>query len=75
MHTPLVDKQVEDRMKTENLGLSAEDTARKMIGEKQALKHFTSPEQIGGLTVFLCSDAAETMTGTTLAIDGAWTAQ
>lgn len=75
VHTPLVDKQVEDRMKAEGLGLSAEETAKKMIGEKQAMKRFTSPEQIGGLAVFLCSETAQTMTGTTLTIDGAWTAQ
>lgn len=75
VHTPLVDKQIEDRMKAENKGLSAEDTAKEMIGEKQAMKRFTTPEQIGGLAVFLCSDTAETMTGTTLTIDGGWTAQ
>jgi 3-hydroxybutyrate dehydrogenase len=36
---------------------------------------FTSPEQIGGLAVFLCSDAAATITGTPLSIDGGWVAQ
>jgi 3-hydroxybutyrate dehydrogenase len=36
---------------------------------------FTTPEQIGGLAVFLCSDAAATMTGIPLSIDGGWVAQ
>lgn len=73
VHTPLVDKQVEDRMKKE--GKSEEDTIKEMLGEKQAMKRFTNPEQIGGLSVFLCSPAANTITGTTIAIDGGWTAQ
>lgn len=73
VHTPLVDKQVEDRAKAE--GKTPEETTKEMIGEKQAMKRYTNPEQIGGLVVYLCSESAETITGTTLAIDGGWTAQ
>ena len=72
VHTPLVDKQVEDRARVE--GGTPEETAARMIGEKQAIKRFTDPEQIGQLTVFLCSEAASTMTGASLTIDGGWTA-
>jgi 3-hydroxybutyrate dehydrogenase len=36
---------------------------------------FTTPEQVGGLALFLCSDAASTITGVPLSIDGGWTAQ
>jgi 3-hydroxybutyrate dehydrogenase len=36
---------------------------------------FTKPEQIGEFTVFLCSDAAATMTGSSYSLDGGWTAQ
>ena len=35
---------------------------------------FTTPEKIGALCVFLCSDAASTMTGAPISIDGGWTA-
>ena len=73
VHTPLVDKQVEDRAKAE--GKTPEATTKEMIGEKQAMKRYTNPEQIGGLVVYLCSESAETITGTTIAIDGGWTAQ
>jgi 3-hydroxybutyrate dehydrogenase len=73
VHTPLVEKQVADRAKAE--GKTPEVTTAEMIGEKQVIKRFTNPEQIGGMVLFLCSDVAETMTGTTLAIDGGWTAQ
>jgi 3-hydroxybutyrate dehydrogenase len=38
-------------------------------------KQFVTPEQLGGLAVFLCTDAAAQMTGTALPMDGGWTAQ
>jgi NAD(P)-dependent dehydrogenase (short-subunit alcohol dehydrogenase family) len=43
--------------------------------EKQPMLAFASPESAGALVVFLCSDAAATMTGATISIDGVWTAQ
>jgi 3-hydroxybutyrate dehydrogenase len=46
-----------------------------MIGEKQAIPQFTTPEQIAELAVFLCSDAAATLTGAALPVDGGWVAQ
>ena len=39
------------------------------------MHEFTKPESIGALAVFLCSDVAETMTGSAYSIDGGWTAQ
>ena len=38
------------------------------------MNHFTTPEGIGGLAVFLCSEAARTITGASLSIDGGWVA-
>jgi len=72
VHTPLVQKQIDDNAKAQ--GISPEDATRKML-EKQAMKRFNKPEQIGGLVVFLCSDTAATMTGTPVIIDGGWTAE
>ena len=71
--TPLVEKQLEDRAK-EN-GSTVDQEKVKMLAEKQALHKFTTPQQIGGLAVFLLSDAAATITGTTQSIDGGWTAE
>jgi 3-hydroxybutyrate dehydrogenase len=45
------------------------------LREKQPMLQFTSPEQIGALAVYLASDAAATVTGTALSIDGGWVAQ
>jgi 3-hydroxybutyrate dehydrogenase len=71
--TPLVEAQVADRAKAS--GLSFEDEAVKLLSEKQPMHAFTTPEQIGEFTVFLCGDAASTITGASLSIDGGWTAQ
>ncbi len=72
VHTPLVQKQIDDNAKAQ--GISAEEATKKMLN-KQAIKQFNKPEQIGGLVVFLCSDTAATMTGTPVIIDGGWTAE
>ncbi|HWG81047.1 MAG TPA: SDR family oxidoreductase [Stellaceae bacterium] len=43
--------------------------------EKQPMLSYTTPEHLGALAVFLCSDAAVTMTGESLPMDGGWLAQ
>jgi len=72
VHTPLVQKQIDDNAKAQ--GISPE-AATKIMLEKQAIKQFNKPEQIGGLVVFLCSDTAATMTGAPVIIDGGWVAE
>ncbi|MBC7951696.1 MAG: 3-hydroxybutyrate dehydrogenase [Rhodospirillaceae bacterium] len=71
--TPLVQRQIDARAAAE--GVTVEFAARELLTEKQPSKRFTTPEQIGELTVFLCSGAASNMTGTSLPVDGGWTAQ
>ena len=71
--TPLVQKQLEDRARQE--GTDVETQKVKMVGEKQPMGKFTTPEAIGGLAVFLCSDSAATITGAPMSIDGGWVAQ
>lgn len=71
--TPLVQKQIDARAAAQ--GLSVADAGRDLLSEKQPSKRFTTPEQLGELAVFLCSDAAGNMTGTNLTMDGGWTAQ
>jgi len=71
--TPLVQKQIEDRAQKNGTSVEAEKAA--MLGEKQAMHKFTTPEHLGGLAVYLCSDNAETTTGTTLSVDGGWVAE
>jgi len=71
--TPLVQKQVDARAQAG--GLSDDEAKRALVSEKQPMHQFSSPENIGALTVFLCSDAAATITGSAYSIDGGWTAQ
>jgi 3-hydroxybutyrate dehydrogenase len=71
--TPLVQKQVDDLATREQI--SNEEASVKLLGDKQPSQQFTSPEQLGALTVYLCSDAACNMLGATLPVDGGWLAQ
>jgi 3-hydroxybutyrate dehydrogenase len=71
--TPLVQKQIDARAERE--GKPAEEVSRELLAEKQPMLAFSTPEQIGAMSVYLCSEAARTITGTTLSIDGGWTAQ
>ncbi|MCB8874458.1 3-hydroxybutyrate dehydrogenase [Acidisoma silvae] len=71
--TPLVEKQLHDRAGKNGTSFAQEQEA--LVAEKQPMKQFTSPAQIGALAVFLCSDGAATITGAPLSIDGGWVAQ
>jgi 3-hydroxybutyrate dehydrogenase len=71
--TPLVQKQIEARAAAQ--GISYQQAHDDLLREKQPMLQYTTPEKIGGLTVFLCGEAASTMTGAALSIDGGWTAQ
>jgi len=71
--TPLVQKQIDDLAARE--GISESEARMKLLGDKQPSLEFATPEQIGGLAVFLCSASADQIRGTTLSIDGGWTAQ
>lgn len=70
--TPLVEAQIPDTAKEYNL--SEEEAVEQVILARQPSKQFATVEQIGGTAVFLCSDAAEQITGTTISVDGGWTA-
>ncbi|MFP1630851.1 3-hydroxybutyrate dehydrogenase [Zhengella sp. ZM62] len=70
--TPLVEGQIEDQMKAHGMG--REEVIEKVILQRQPTREFATVEEIGGTAVFLCSDAAAQITGTTISIDGGWTA-
>ncbi len=70
--TPLVQSQLEARAARD--GTDVEAAKRHFLAEKQPMAAFTTPEQIGAFASFLCSDAASTITGAPLSIDGGWLA-
>jgi 3-hydroxybutyrate dehydrogenase len=71
--TPLVEKQITERASREKIAI--EQAKSELLSEKQPSHEFATPEQIGALTLFLCSEAAAQIRGAALPIDGGWTAQ
>lgn len=70
--TPLVEAQIPDQMKTHDM--DRDTVVREVMLARQPSKDFATVEQLGGTVVFLCSEAADQITGTTISVDGGWTA-
>ena len=70
--TPLVEAQIPDLMRVH--GMDRETVIREVMLLRQPSRQFATVEQIGGTTVYLCSPAADQVTGTTISVDGGWTA-
>ncbi|MFD2167560.1 3-hydroxybutyrate dehydrogenase [Thalassotalea euphylliae] len=71
--TPLINQQIQDI--SDKNGVSFEQASYDLVTAKQPLPEMMDPRQIGEFILFLCSDAARSMTGASLPMDGAWTAQ
>ncbi|XVG96313.1 3-hydroxybutyrate dehydrogenase [Eubacteriales bacterium KG127] len=72
VRTPLVDGQIADQAKTH--GISEQDVIANIMLQKAAVKKMLDPKVISDMVLFLCSDSAESITGTAIPIDGGWTA-
>jgi 3-hydroxybutyrate dehydrogenase len=70
--TPLVEKQIPDTMKARNL--TAEQVKNDVILAAQPTKQFVTVEEVAALAVYLASDAAKSITGALLPMDGGWSA-
>ena len=70
--TPLVEAQIPDQMKTHNM--DRDTVVREIMLQRQPSREFATVEQIGGTVAFLASDDAAQITGTTISVDGGWTA-
>jgi 3-hydroxybutyrate dehydrogenase len=72
VYTPLVEAQIADQAKAH--GIPREEVIRNVLLGQQPNKRFATTDELGGIAVFLTSDAAASITGTTIAADGGWTA-
>mmetsp|Transcript_14337 Transcript_14337/g.21478 ORF Transcript_14337/g.21478 Transcript_14337/m.21478 type:complete len:262 (+) Transcript_14337:83-868(+) len=71
--TPLVEAQIAAR--ADASGTTFDEAKRALLLEKQPSAQFVTPEQLGSMALFLCSDAASEVRGVAWAMDGGWTAQ
>ncbi len=71
--TPLVQKQVD--AKAAEFKISNDEAKKLLLGEKQPSMQFTTPEELGDLAVYLCSESARNVRGVAWQVDGGWTAQ
>ena len=72
VYTPLVEAQIEGQAKAH--GIPPEQVIREVLLAQQPNKRFATVEELGAFTLFLASDAAASITGTSIAVDGGWTA-
>ena len=72
VYTPLVEAQIEGQAKAHDI--AREQVIRDVLLAQQPNKRFATVEEMGALTVFLASDAAASITGAALPVDGGWTA-
>jgi 3-hydroxybutyrate dehydrogenase len=71
--TPLVEKQIPETARAR--GISEDEVVKQVLLAAQPTRQFVTTEQVGALAVYMCSEAAASITGTALPIDGGWTAQ
>jgi 3-hydroxybutyrate dehydrogenase len=72
VYTPLVEAQIEGQARAH--GVPREQVIRDVLLAQQPNRRFATVEELGALTVFLAGDAAASITGTALPVDGGWTA-
>ncbi|MFS7184340.1 3-hydroxybutyrate dehydrogenase [Serratia proteamaculans] len=70
--TPLVQQQIDQRIAA---GTDPQQARNDLLAEKQPSQEFVTPEQLGELALFLCSDAAVQVRGAAWNMDGGWLAQ
>lgn len=71
--TPLVRGQIADQAKVR--GMSEERVVNEVILASQPTHRFITAEQVAAMVLFLCSEAASGITGSSFSIDGGWTAR
>jgi 3-hydroxybutyrate dehydrogenase len=71
--TPLVEQQIPDTARER--GISEAEVKTDVMLRLQATKEFVSIDEVAATAIFLASEAARSITGTHISVDGGWTAQ
>ena len=71
--TPIVENQIDDQSKSHHI--PKENVIRDIILANQPTKRFVKLEELSALALFLASEAAASITGSAITIDGGWTAR
>jgi 3-hydroxybutyrate dehydrogenase len=70
--TPLVEKQIPEQAKARDI--TEQQVISDVLLAAQPTKRFVTVEELSDVVAFLCTDSAKSITGTTLPVDGGWTA-
>jgi 3-hydroxybutyrate dehydrogenase len=72
VRTPLVENQIADQARTH--GLPETEVIEKIMLARAAIKRLIEPDEVAELAAYLCTPVASFITGTSVAMDGGWTA-
>lgn len=72
VRTPLVEGQIADQAATH--GIAADEVVSRIMLDRAAIKRLIEPEEVAELVAYLCSPAADFITGASIPLDGGWTA-
>jgi 3-hydroxybutyrate dehydrogenase len=73
VETPLVEGQIADTARER--GMTEDEVKENVILKAQPTKEFVSIEEVADIALFLTTPSAKSITGTSISVDGGWTAQ
>jgi 3-hydroxybutyrate dehydrogenase len=73
VRTALVEGQIDAQASAR--GISRHDVVDQVMLSETVIKRLIEPDEVAEIAVFLCQSAASYITGTSIAVDGGWTAR
>jgi 3-hydroxybutyrate dehydrogenase len=73
VRTPLVERQIADQARVH--GIPEDEVVEKIMLTEPAIKRLVEPSEVAQAVLYLCSPAASFITGSSLLLDGGWSAR